>query len=57
MQQQHQQQWLGVDRADLSGGSGEWRNVQDVLRRAFRGLLEHGAAQQRQIDQLSEVSE
>jgi hypothetical protein len=57
MQQHQQQQWLGVDRADLSGGSGEWRNVQDVLRRAFRGLLEQGAAQQRQIDQLSEVSE
>lgn len=41
--------------ADLERGEGEWRNMQPVLRSAFRQLLETSGKQQAQIQDLCEI--
>lgn len=41
--------------ADLERGEGEWRNMQPVVRGAFRQLLDTSAKQQAQIQDLCEI--
>lgn len=44
----------GIDLVDLSRGEGEWRNMQDIIRRSFRILFEQIESQQGQINSLTE---
>lgn len=49
------QQFIGMDMTDLTRGQGEWKNMQDVVRRAFTTVFGHMSQQQDQIKQLNEV--
>jgi hypothetical protein len=44
----------GIDLIDLTRGEGEWRNMQDILRRSFRVLFEQFERQQTQMNELNE---
>ena len=43
---------MSFDYSDLMRGEGEWRNMQDVIRRAFKHSFEKIEQQQEQINQL-----
>ena len=44
--------FAGIDLFDLSRGQGEWRNLQDVVRKALRISFENAQRQQETIDKL-----
>ncbi|RYH28522.1 hypothetical protein EON65_11830 [archaeon] len=48
-----QQDLRSIDLTDLSRGEGDWRNMQDVVRRTFRICLEN---QQKQADKIAQLS-
>ena len=48
-------QFIGIDVDDMSRGQGEWKNMQEVIRRSFRAVFEHMSNQQDQIKELNEV--
>ena len=45
-----------IDLTDLERGEGEWRNMQEVIRRTFRSTLKQVERQQEQINQLVTVT-
>lgn len=49
------QQFVGIDLADMAAGRGEWRNLQDVIRRSFRAVFDQIGMQQQEIGRLNEV--
>jgi Arc/MetJ-type ribon-helix-helix transcriptional regulator len=44
----------GIDLIDLTRGEGEWRNMQDIIRRSFRLLFEQFERQQTQMNELTD---
>ena len=47
---------LPMDLTDLVRGEGEWRNMQEVIRKTFKLTFLHLEKQQEQIDKLTSVT-
>jgi hypothetical protein len=43
---------IGVDLASLSRGEGEWRNLQEIIRKSFFASFQQIERQQEQINQV-----